>query len=51
MDKRMDKNTNRNVDEHGNIIIRDHLIIRDKESGQVILNKREAKGGRECLTK
>lgn len=39
------------IDEAGNVTAFDHLLIRDKESGQVILNRRETKGGRECLTK
>ena len=53
MDNKMDKlkKEGSEPDEEGNIIIRDHLLIRDKESGQVILNKRETKGGKACLTK
>lgn len=46
----MKQNSNK-PDEKGNITAFDHLMIRDKESGQVILNKRDLKDGKACLTK
>ncbi|NJO58809.1 MAG: hypothetical protein HC836_10805 [Richelia sp. RM2_1_2] len=39
------------IDEKGNIISFDHLLIRDKETDEVILNKRDNKGKKICLTK
>lgn len=39
------------VDEKGKITAFDHLLIIDKETGSVLLNRRETKGGKTYLTK
>ena len=52
MDNGKDKlNKKDSVDESGKVAAFDHLLIKDKESGQVILNRRETKSGKISLTK
>lgn len=51
MNKPENNERKENIDENGKIITRDHLLIRDKESGEILLNRREMKGGKACLTK
>jgi len=45
------KEKTNDVDERGKITAFDHLFIQDKESGEILLNRREIKGGKACLTK
>ena len=40
-----------NIDEKGKIMSFDHLLIRDKKTGEILLNKRETKDKKACLTK
>lgn len=49
--KYINEENNKLPDENGNITTFDHLLIRDKTSGEVILNKRDLKDKKACLTK
>jgi len=51
MNKSENNKQKENIDENGKIITRDYLIIRDKESGETLLNKRDVKSGKAWLTK